>query len=403
MAVFRYEALTPEGARIEGELDAPSLDAAIDAVKALGHFLIAAEERPTRTARHGGWLRRGRIAPKAVVAVTGELATLLAAKLPLDHALGVLVDVAESEVVRKLLTRIRERVREGASLAEALSDHPEVFSRLYVSLVRAGEAGASLDVVAARLAAFLERSQELREKVGSALIYPAILLSVAVLSLVLLFTVVLPEFQPLFESAGRDLPWATQAVMAVGHAMEVFGPAASVGFLAVALAARRLLAEPVWRLRWDAGLLCVPVLRRLIAALEAARLTRSLGMLLANGLPAPIALAAAAETIGNAAIRSRLAAAVESLREGQGLAGPLERAAVLPPMAIHLIAVGEETGQLENMLSKAADIHDAAFRRDVDRMISLLVPGLTLVLGAVVAAIIASVLLAVLSVNELAL
>lgn len=405
MAVFRYKALTAQGARLEGELSAVSLDAAIDAVRGLGHFLIAAEEVSPQAPglRRRVWLGRPRIGPRAIASVTAELATLLAAKLPLDHVLGVLVDVAESAPVCAMLTRIRERVREGASLAEALSDHPDAFSRLYVALIRAGEAGASLDVVAGRLAAFLERSQELREKVASALIYPAILLSVAVLSLIVLFTVVLPEFEPLFASAGQDLPWSTQAVLAVGRAVEAFGPMALLAIAAAVFAAKRLLAEPAWRLRWDSCLLRVPVLRQLIAALETARLARSLAMLLRNGLPAPAALAAAAQTIGNGAIRTQLGAVIERLKEGQGLAGPLAQAAILPPMAMHLISVGEETGQLEDMLSKAADIHDAAFRRNVDRLISILVPGLTLVLGAVIAAIIASVLLAVLSVNELAL
>jgi general secretion pathway protein F len=404
MAVFRYRALTPAGAVVDGEVTAISLEAAVDSLQRGGHLLVEADEQsaPARGLRSGVRRAGSRTAPKLVVMMTRELATLLNAKLPLDHALEILIDVTDAKALKRLLARIRDRVREGETLADALGEHPQAFSRLYVSMVRAGEAGASLDVSVNQLAEHLERSQALREKVMSALIYPAILLVVVVLSLILLFSVVLPEFKPLFELAGKELPFATQVVMAVGAAAERLGPFAVVAGLLAAVMLKRQLARPAFRQRWDAMLLSLPVLGHLVAALETARLTRSLAMLMRNGLPVPLALATASETIANSAMSARLVPVIQLLKEGQGLATPLAQAAVMPPLAIHLIEVGEETGQLEQMLTKGAEIYDAAFERSVDRLLAILVPALTLAFGMIVAAIIASVLLAVLSVNELA-
>jgi general secretion pathway protein F len=403
MALFRYKAVTPDGATVEGEMEAASQLAVVERLQAEGHLPIAADEfRKDGTAARS-WFGPRRPSQATVAIMTREIATLLEAGLPLDRALEIGRDVAENATVAKLLGRILERVRGGATFSDALAEQGDFFPRLYVSTVQAGEAGGAMAPVMRRLAGFVERAAALRETVKSALIYPTILLVVVVLSIVILLTVVVPQFKPIFEDAGRDLPFATQVVVAAGDAVAAYGWLMAAGLVGLMLLGQRLFARPAFRRRIDAVLVRLPLVGDLVVRFETARFSRTLATLIENGVLLVNALAIAAETISNMALREAVAGTLPQIRAGQGLAGPLRQSGLMPMLAIQLIRVGEETGKLDEMLMKAADIYDNEVQRAVDRLLALLVPLLTVGLGVIVAGIIASLLIAVLSVNELAL
>ncbi|MEE9139279.1 MAG: type II secretion system F family protein [Alphaproteobacteria bacterium] len=405
MSTYHYRAVTSAGRVVEGEMEAGSQSAVISRLHDLGHVPIHAEEIARGTL--ASWLTRDLFAGRAVSRkrvglVTRELATLLGAGLPLDRSFEILVELAEKENVRTLLARVLDGVRGGASLADAMAAQGGTFPPFYVSMVRAGESGGALESVLARLADFLEKSQATLESVRSALIYPAILLGMAGLSLVVLLTVVVPEFKPLFEDAGEALPAATQAIIVVGEVLGRYGWLIALGVIGLVWALRRQLADPAFRFRWDGLMLGLPLFGDLVRKIQVARFSRTLGTLLENGVTLLSALAIVKETLGNAVMARAVEGLAAGLKEGQGLAGPLAVAGVFPNLAVQLVRVGEETGQLEDMLIKMADIYDRESQRTIQRLLSLLVPVLTIGLGFLIAGIIASVLVAFLSVNELA-
>lgn len=402
--LYRYEAVAASGAVIFGEMEAASARAVVDHLQALGHLPVRAE--PTGD-RRAGWLHRDlfarRVSGSVLAAVTRELATLLQADLPLDRALEILIGLAEGERVATLLRGLLDRVRGGGALADAMADQPAVFPRYYVSMVRAGEASGALGPAMMRLSAYLERVQALRESVRSALIYPAVLLVIVGLSIVILLTVVLPEFKPLFDESGRQLPLFTRVVVGAGEFAGQHGWIVALCLALLALLLKRQRAKPAFRRTWDRGVLRIPYLGGVIARFETARLARTLGVLLKSGVPLPAALGLLQDTVGNAAMAAALDHVAAQLKQGHGFAEPLARTGLFPPLAVHLARIGEETGRPDEMLLKAGDIYDAEVQRAIDRLMALLVPALTITLGLIVGAIVAAVLMAVLSINELAL
>jgi general secretion pathway protein F len=293
-------------------------------------------------------------------------------------------------------------VRSGSPLAAALASEPRSFSKLYVGLVRAGEAGATLPQTLDRLATLLERERSLSANLRSALIYPALLVVAAIGSIVLLLEYVLPQFTPIFEQAGAQLPASTRALMVLGTAVGAAGPWFLVGTLAAALVARQLLARPANRLKLDRFLLRLPVVGGLLRETLAARLTRTLGSLLQNGVPLIAALGIAKDVLGNLAAAAAVEAAAAGAKGGSGLTRPLAAAGLFPARTIHLLQLGEEAAQLSAMALKAADIHDEQARLMIQRLVALAVPLITIVMGLAVAGIVSALLTAMLSLNDLA-
>ncbi|MEE8085080.1 MAG: type II secretion system F family protein [Alphaproteobacteria bacterium] len=406
MPLYRFKAISPAGQLLQGEMEARTERLVIERLRDDGNYPIDAEPaapRPPIRRWLDRELSRRSVAAKDVALFTREFATLVGAGVALDRVLAILIGLASKPALREVLADVHRRVEGGAAIADALEAHPQAFPPYYVNMIRAGEAGGQLDTVLQRLAEFLERSRELSGAVRSALVYPAVLIAMAGLSLVIVLTVVLPEFEPIFAEAGRDLPAATQVVRAMGHGVRDYWWAAAIAGLLATVVIRRDLTTADGRNRWHGVLLRTPVLGSLRRRLAFARFSRMLGTLLANGVGVLSAMALAREVTGNEVLNRALAEVAVAVREGGGLARPLAKANVFPRLAVDLISVGEESGHLEEMLLKAADIYDSEVKRAIDRAVALLVPLLTKGLGALIAAIIGSVLVAILSVNELAL
>ena len=407
MPAFRFTAIDAQGQIQRGTMEAPDQAAVIDRLQRQGHVPMRAEPA------EGGsrWseiftadLGRGRgLSRQDVTDVTRELATMLAAGQDLDRALRFIVETAPSPRVATVMDRVREKVRGGSSLAAALAQEPQSFPKLHIGLVRAGEAGGALADTLDRLAGLLERERSLAATVQSALVYPALLLVAAIGSITVLIGYVLPQFVPLFAESGAELPTMTKMLIAFGSAMQVAGPWLLVLIVILALVLRQALKNDGFRRPVDRLLLRVPVLGSLLRESLAARFTRTLGTLLKNGVPLIGALAIVTETIGNLAAVTAIQIASESAKGGAGLSKPLSEARIFPPRTIHLLRLGEETAQLSAMALKAAEIHEERTRIAVQRMVALLVPTITIAMGAAVAAIVGSLMMAMLGLNDLAL
>ena len=402
MPLFEYKAVAPSGETVQGTMEAPTLDLVILKLQEAGNIPLQAKESGSGGFSLGGFsLGRRGMNSREVGEFTQQLSTLLGAGLPLDRSLQVLLDLSENERIKRTVAEIRDRVREGGSLSDALDEQHGAFNRLFVNMVRAGEVGGTLDVTLARLTEYLERSRDLKDSVISALIYPAMLLVLAAGSLILLLVYVIPQFAPIFEELGGDLPLITKMVLAVGSVLQNFWwLLILLGFLGTWWF-RRMLADAEKRFTWDNRVLSMKWVGDLVGKMETARLTRTLGTLLTNGVPLLSALSIAQNVLSNTVLRQDVKAATRDVKTGGGLARALAKGERFPRLALQMISVGEETGQLDEMLMKVADTYDNEVRNTIDRLLSVFTPVVTLILAVLIGTIVLSVLLAILSVNDL--
>ncbi len=405
MPEYRYLAIGPGGEMQRGVMEAPSEAAVVERLQRQGSTALRAD------LNKGGFLTdflhlefgRGQtLSGQEVTDLTRELSIMLEAGQDLDRALRFLIETAPGKRPRAVLEQLRATVRDGGSFAAALAGHPRSFSRLYIGLVRAGEAGGNLGPTLDRLASLLENQRRLSATVTSALIYPALLLLAAIGSIVLMLTQVLPQFVPLFEQNGASLPASTQFLIDAGAFVSSWGLLVLAGMAACGLGLRVALRRAEFRRRWDGWLLRVPVLGGLMREVLAARFARTLGSLLVNGVGLIATLGIVREVLGNLAAVQAVDQASTSAKGGAGLSAPLAAAGVFPVRLIHLLRLGEENAQLGAMALRAAEIHEDRTRMGVQRLMSLLVPAITILMGAAIAGIVASLMMAMLSLNDLA-
>ncbi|OUJ16838.1 type II secretion system F family protein [Acetobacter sp. DsW_063] len=405
---WTYRALGSDGGVTTGEIVASTEQQALMLLKRrkLTPLLVAPASRGgALRSGLGGWLARRRdpvLRPKALTEFTRQLATMLSAGLDLDRGLRFLAETSPHPQAARAIGLIRDKVRDGGSFAEALEASPRSFSRLYVGLVKAGEAGGALKDSLLRLADLLERERKMAATIQSAMIYPTVLMIASVFSVVLLLTHVLPQFTPLFAENGAALPTPTKIVIASGDFLSAWGVYMLAGLIGAIFAMRAALQRPDIRLTVDRALLQIPILGTLTREIMAARLTRTLGALMRNGVPLVGALRITEGIIGNRVGAAVIADATRAVREGGSLAAALERGRVYPVAMTHFLHVGEETAQLAVICLKAADIHEEASRVTIQRLLAILVPAITIIMGVLVAGIVSALLLAMLSLNDLA-
>jgi general secretion pathway protein F len=402
MALYRYKAVTPTGDVLEGQLEVASNDEAVARIQDAGNIPLeiraAADGGGARSL--GGLFTRSAMNPAQVLQFTQQLSTLLGAGQPLDRALQILLELPESEKARRIIERIRDHVRGGAPLSDGLEAEPQIFSKLYVNMVRAGEVGGALDTTLARLAQYLERAKALKESVINAMIYPAILIVMVFAALFVLLVFVVPQFAPMFKDMNVELPMITRIVLAIGNTLRDFWwGIAGLIFVGV-MVARRQLADPPTRLKFDIWTLKRRLFGTLVAKLETARLARTLGTLLKNGVPLLTALGIGRNVLGNSALAEAVDAATEEVKTGGGLAFALSQSKRFPKLALQMIAVGEESGTLDDMLLKTADTFDTEAKNTVDRLLAALVPAVTVIMTGVVAVIMMAILLPILNITS---
>jgi len=394
MPLYRYKALNARGEMLDGQMEAVSDAEVALRLQEQGHLPVEA-----RLASEGGgdaaWRALFKPKPFAgqrLVQFTQQLATLLGAGQPLDRALTILLELPEDEVARRTITDVRDAVRGGTALSTALERQHGTFSKLYINMVRAGEAGGSLHETLARLADYLERSRAMKGRVVNAMIYPAILLLMVSLSLLFLLGFVVPQFAGMYESLDAPLPWFSKLVLGVGMFVRDWW----ILLLAVpALLAwwlDRKLRDPVLRARFDEWILTTKFAGPLVAKLETARLARTLGTLLKNGVPLLMALGIGRNVLGNRALAADVDSASSDVKNGIGLSTALARGKRFPRLALQMIQVGEESGALDAMLLKTADTFEQETALALDRMLAALVPVVTLLMASIVGIVIMAVL-----------
>jgi general secretion pathway protein F len=402
---FRYTAIGPAGDIRHGRMEAASEREVVQRLQRQGVTPMRADPDrgglAWRDLLHTEFGRRG-LRKAETADLIRELATMLGAGQDLDRALRYMQETAPNARVARVVTSLRDAVRDGSPLSVAMTQEPASFTRMHVGLVRAGEAGGNLAPTLARMAELLDRQRSLSASVTSSLIYPALLVVAAIGSVTLLLTEVLPQFVPMFEQSGAHLPPSTQFLMDAGAAVSAWGPYALLAALALLLIGRAALQRPGPRLATDRVLLRLPVIGNLLREVLAARFTRVLGTLLANGVALIPALQVVRDSLGNAAAELAVERATTIARGGGGLAQPLADSRVFPARTIHLIRLGEENAQLAAMALRAAEIHEERTRLALQRLVALLVPAITIVMGIVIAGIVASLMTAMLSLNDLA-
>ena len=403
MPLFYYKAISTTGEVLTGEIDADSRDAALAQLQGRGHIPVNISAANAGNLR---WLLSSWTGKKAnsqrIALVTQQLATLLAADLALDRALQLLLDLtADDAAFAQVLRKVRDQVREGATLSEALANHPRYFSRFYLNMVRAGELGGSLAQSLSRLSDYLEKSQAVKRQVVSALIYPALLLVMTIASLLILLTHVVPQFAPMFEEAGSDLPLLTQIVLGFGALIQHYWWALVLLLVAVMAYAQQQLAQQSSRYRWHRRWLRWKGLGSWITKIEVARFARTLGTLVDNGVALVTALRIARQVVANAVLNRAIEEATDTIKSGGALSAALAKQAYFPTLALQIIQVGEESGQLPKMLLRVADIYDKDIQTTLERLLGLLVPVTILLLAVMIAVIVMSILMAIISVNDL--
>ena len=394
MPLYRYKALNARGEMLDGQMEAGSDGEVVLRLQEQGHLPVEA-----RLASEGGggtaWRSLFKPKPFAgqrLVQFTQQLATLLGAGQPLDRALTILLELPEDEAARRTIADIRDEVRGGAALSTALERQHGTFGRLYINMVRAGEAGGTLHETLARLADYLERSRALQGRVVNALIYPAILLVMVLLSLLFLLGFVVPQFAAMYESLDAELPLFSQIVVGLGMFVRdwwivlVVLPALALWWF------DRKRRDPAFRARLDEWLLRQRFAGPLVAKVETARLARTLGVLLRNGVPLLTALGIGRNVLGNRVLAEDVEHAADEVRNGVGLSTALARGKRFPRLALQMIQVGEESGALDAMLLKTADTFEAETGLALDRMLAALVPVVTMALALVVGVVILAVL-----------
>ncbi len=395
MPVFSYRATTIEGAIIEGVIEAVDETSAIGRLKNSGYI-------PLRIAAPREDLKKKfslRSSKGDLLTFTTELSALLGAGLPLDRSLNILSDISGSREMKDVVQSILKSIREGSSFSDAIQKHPKIFPRLYVNMIRAGEAGGVLDVVLDKLNEFLESSKALKDHIVSVMIYPAILIATSGLSIAVLLAYVLPKFSVIFDELGGALPVPTQVLLAFSNALKDYWWIAVAICIAGWLLLKNYKRTKSGRYNWDRFKL--RLMGDVIRKLETARFCRTLGTLLKSGVPLLQALNNARDVVSNQVIASAIDKVSAGAKEGKGIAVPLYDAKVFPPLALSMIKVGEETGQLDAMLLKVANTYEKSLNIAIKRFVSLLEPVMILTMGLIIAAIVISILMAIFSIIEL--
>ena len=404
MPVFGYRGLSTDGRSVAGVVDADSARTARGKLRALGIFptdVIPEAEAPDKTERFSLPRFRRRMPASELSLLTRQLGSLLGAGVTLVEALGALYDQASRAVTKRMLSQVRERVREGASLADAMAAHEDVFSELYVSMVSAGETAGALEVVLERLADYSEKQAELIAKVRGALTYPIIMICVSIAIMGFLVTYVIPQVSTIFQQTNQALPAMTQVLIGFSNFLINYWLLLLLGLVGVIGGISVGLSRPSGRALYDRWLLRVPYIGTTVTKIITALFARTLATLLASGVQVLPALAAVRLVVTNTLLEDAIEKSRDEIREGHGMGQTLARCGLFPPMLVEMIKVGERSGQLESMLERAADSYEREVSQSLAQMTTLLEPVMTLIMAGMIVFMILAVLLPIFQLNQL--
>src|SRR4030042_682791 len=402
MAEYLYKATTLSGQTVEGSMEGKDEATIVQSLHQLGYIPI----RILSTQAKGTGFRLSSILPQRVgikdlFTFTQEFSTLISAGLPLDRSLNILETLTENQRLKQALKDVVKRIEGGNSLSEALGNHPKIFPRLYVNLLRAGESGGFLEATLSRLTQYLQKTKEVRDQLISVMIYPLILTLVMGISVTVLITFVIPRFTKIFSDMGGAIPLVTQIVIVMSKLVTGYWWAGLGALVLIYLGLKTYTKDAERKWKWDRFKLRWVAVGDLIKKIEVARFSRTLGTMLQSGVSILPALNLVKEISQNRVISRSIAHVHDRLREGKAISKSLEEVEVFPPLAVHMIGVGEETGKLDEMLIKVAETYEENVRNSVKRFVSLLEPLIILIMGTVVGFIVISMLLAIFSINEI--
>ncbi len=404
MPNYYYKAIQKDGSLARGELFAQEEKLAVDELHARGLIPVSV----SLTGKRGGLTASfsfsdffSKVRKRDVLDFTQEFATLISAGLPVDKSLRILVSVTECDKLKSVISDILSAVEEGSTLADAFGQHPRVFSRLYTNMVRAGEAGGVLEIVFEKLAEFLESSQQMRDFIVSSLIYPMLLVFVGLASVIILMVFVIPKFTSIFADMGKALPTSTQLLIDISNFLTEHYLIIIIFAIVLYILFKSFLNMESGRLYFDSLKLRVVYIKDLIRKTEVARFANTLGVLIKSGVPILSALSIVKEIIGNRVISDSLTEVLRGLKEGEGISKPLKLTNQFPPLALHMIVVGEETGKLDDMLLKVSERYERDVKNTVKRLLALVEPVMILIMGVVIGFIVISMLMAIFSINDI--
>jgi general secretion pathway protein F len=411
MPVFEYTGLTEAGKNVRGIRDAESSKVLRQVLRKDGVYLTEARaaeagavmgEQKTGLAREvdiGAMLGFSGVSSQDLAIATRQLATLISAGIPLIDALTALVDQIEQPRLKRIMGAVKQKVNEGASLADSLGEHPKVFSALYVNMIRAGESSGALDVVLVRLADLTESQAQLRNKIIGAMLYPAIMVVVGIAIVGILFVVVIPKVTKIFDDMNVALPWTTRILIGVSSFARDYWYLTLVFLVALVFGTRRFVRTARGRAWWDRTQLQAPIFGPLIRMLALSRFAKTLATLLASGVPLLTAMDIVRNIVSNTLLAGVIDNARDAIREGESIAAPLKRSGQFPPLVYHMIAIGERSGQLEEMLQNVAKSYEAQVEMRVGALTSLLEPVMIVAMGGGVAFVVFSILMPIMQLN----
>jgi general secretion pathway protein F len=401
--IFDYKALSPDGKTFKNIVEAENAKAARLKLKKQGLMVIdISEKTAAKPNKSGGTPFIGnRVSVREVALMTRQLASLVKANIPLVEALNALVDQTENEKLKVVLAQVRQNVNEGSSLAKATAQHPKIFDTIFVNMIEAGESSGTLGLVLLRLADLKEAQMRLRSKIISAATYPALMMGVAGFLMIAIFTFVIPKLAKVFESMNKPMPATTKFLMFVSDIFVSWWLVIiAMGFFAFWLF-RRWTNSPEGRPKWDAFKLRMPVLGPLIRMIAVTRFSSTMATLLGSGVPILTSMSIAKNLVGNVPIEKAVSQARENITEGQSIADPLRKSGEFPPMMIHMIAIGEKTGELPGMLNNVAETYEEQINSKIDTFTGLLEPMMIIGMGGAVGFIVLSVFLPLLEISNI--
>ena len=402
MAAFEYIALDPRGREQKGLIEADSPRQARQLLREKQWAPLEVKQAKSKEDVSRGGLSFGRgLSARDLALVTRQLATLVQAALPIEEALRAAAAQSTSAKIKSMLLAVRARVMEGHSLAAALREYPSAFPELYRATVAAGEHAGHLGLVLDQLADYTDQRQQSRQKIQLALLYPVILMVASLAIVVLLLGYVVPDVVKVFVNTGQELPALTRGLIATSDVVKNWGWLIVLGIIAASLAMRAALRDPALRLRWHAFILRIPLIGRLSRATNTARFASTLAILTKSGVPLVEALSIAAAVIANLRIRERVVEAAQKVREGSSLTRALDATGEFPPMMLHMIASGEKSGELDQMLARTARNQENDLAAQVSLLVGLFEPFMLVFMGAVVLVIVLAILMPILSLNQL--